>query len=351
MNTNEYVGNLHVHTPYSDGEALHREIAKAAAEAGIDFVVVTDHNVWVDGCESYDDNVLLLVGEEIHDVRRVPQANHLLTYNVNAEIVGFASTPQEVIDETVRRGGLCYIAHPFERDSPVGPDLGAIPWVDWHVTGYTGLEIWNYMSEFKGCLRNRLSAVIAAYFPAFRIRGPYRASLARWDNLLSRGMRLSAIGGADAHGSRYTLGPFARVLFPYLYLFRCVNTHVLTEQPLNGILGHDRSLIYGALKAGRTWVGYDLAAPTRGFRFEARSSGNRATIGDELGRTGATVFEVNTPRSADIRLLVNGRVVARSRGKNLRYTTVEAGAYRVEAYRRYRLGSRGWIFSSPIYVT
>ena len=351
MTTNEYVGNLHVHTPYSDGEALHQEVAQAASEAGLDFVVVTDHNVWVDGCEAYHHNVLLLVGEEVHDVRHEPQANHLLTYNVNAELVSFASAPQDVIDEANRRGGLCYLAHPFERRSPLGPDLAAIPWVDWDVTGFAGLEIWNYMSEFKGLLRNRLAAVVAAYFPALGIRGPYRSTLGQWDLLLSQGMRISAIGGADAHGNRYTLGPLARVLFPYAYLFRCVNTHVLTERPLNGIVEHDRSLIYRALRAGHTWAGYDLAASTGGFRFEARSNSTRAIIGDELGRAGATIFEVHTPKSADIRLVLNGRVVARSRGRHLKHTTVDAGAYRVEAYRNYRLGRRGWIFSSPIYVT
>jgi hypothetical protein len=32
--------------------------------------------------------------------------------------------------------------------------------------------------------------------------------------------------------------------------------------------------------------------------------------------------------------------------RSLRFTSVEAGAYRVEAYRK----GRGWIFSNPIYV-
>ena len=71
----EIVANLHAHTPYSDGHAYHHEIAQAAARAGIQVVVVTDHNVLVGGKEGYVDGVLLLVGEEIHDRRRQPQAN------------------------------------------------------------------------------------------------------------------------------------------------------------------------------------------------------------------------------------------------------------------------------------
>jgi hypothetical protein len=73
-------------------------------------------------------------------------------------------------------------------------------------------------------------------------------------------------------------------------------------------------------------------------------------IGDELVRIGATIFEVRTPHEADVRLLFNGQVVAQARGTYLKHTTDEPGAYRVEAYRRHRLGSRGWIFSSPIYI-
>jgi hypothetical protein len=37
----EYVGNMHMHTPYSDGEGSHVEIARTAQQAGLDFVIVT----------------------------------------------------------------------------------------------------------------------------------------------------------------------------------------------------------------------------------------------------------------------------------------------------------------------
>jgi hypothetical protein len=348
-NVYEYVGNLHVHTSYSDGEALHAEVAQAAESAGLDFVIVTDHNVWVDGLEGYHGKVLLLVGEEIHDVRREPQANHLLIYSAEAEMSLQADDPQALIDAVNQHGGFCYLAHPYEYASRVGGEE-AIPWVDWDVSGYVGLEIWNYMSEFKALARNRLAALYCAYFPSRGIRGPFRATLRQWDALLSQGRRAAAIGGADAHGTTYLMGPLRRVLFPYDYLFRCVNTHVLTEHPLNGLLEHDKAQFYDALRAGRTWVGYDLPASTAGFRFEARSGANRAMVGGELRRTGATIFEVHTPYDADVRLVSNGKFVARASGNHLRYTSDMPGAYRVEAYRRYRWGRRGWIFSSPIYV-
>ena len=207
------------------------------------------------------------------------------------------------------------------------------------------------MSELKALARSRAAALLYAYFPALGISGPFRAALHHWDHLLSQGKRITAIGGADAHANTYSLGPLERVVFPYEYLFACVNTHVISEQPLNGSLAHDKDVIYDALRDGHTWVGYDLLAPTRGFRFDARSINTRVTIGDLLVRTAATKFEVRTPSAGDIRLLCNGRVVARARGQQLDFTTAEPGAYRVEVYRNHWLGRRGWIFSSPIYVT
>jgi len=199
-------------------------------------------------------------------------------------------------------------------------------------------------------LRNKLSAVYYAYFPRRGISGPFRATLRHWDQLLSEVKRVAAIGGADAHSNSYSLGPLHRVLFPYERLFRCVNTHILTERPLNGQLEHDKPLIYDALRAGHTWVGYDLPASTAGFRFRARSGAYLASMGDELTRAGALKFEVQAPQSAHIHLLRNGQAVVKTRGRLLRHTTAEAGVYRVEVYRNYRLGRRGWIFSSPIYV-
>jgi hypothetical protein len=350
MNVYEYAGNLHTHTPYSDGEALHAQIAQAAEDAGLDFVVVTDHNVWVDGLERYYGKVLLLVGEEVHDVRRQPQANHLLVYDAGAEMVLQADDPQKLIDEVNQHGGFCYLAHPYEYAGRFGGEE-AIPWQDWDVTGYVGLEIWNYMSEFKALAsRNVLAAVYYAYCQELGIRGPFRDMLRHWDYLLSQGRRVPVIGNADAHGTSYSMGPFQRVLFPYEYLFRCVNTHILTEHPFNGFLEHDKMLVYDALRAGRTWVGYDLPASTVGFRFTARSGSNQALIGGELVRAGAAIFEVHTPQEADIRLIFSGQVLARTKGTYLKHTTAEPGAYRVEAYRRHRLSPKGWIFSSPIYV-
>jgi hypothetical protein len=350
MSIYDYAGNVHIHTSYSDGTGLHAGIAEAAARAGLDFLIITDHNVWVDGLEGYYGDVLLLVGEEIHDPRLDPQGNHLLALNAQAELARLAPSPQALIDGVREHGGSAYLAHPIEYAGRMSPDLSCISWRNWEVTGYTGLEIWNYMSEFKSRLHFKLLAVFYAFFPSWAARGPFRSTLRLWDVLLTEGGQIAAIGGSDAHAATYSMGPLSRVVFPYEHLFRCVNTHIITEQRLNGDLEHDREIVAEALRTGRTWAGYDLSAPTAGFRFQARSGANSVTLGGQLVRAGAAMFEVTTPADAHIRLVHEGRVVARARGRELKHTSAAPGAYRVEAYRTFRLRRRGWIFSSPLYV-
>src|SRR5574341_60235 len=159
---NEIVANLHMHTHYSDGHYTHAEIASAALKTGLDVVIVTDHNVLVNGLEDYyregDRRLLLLVGEEVHDQARDPQKNHLLVIGASRELATLSHDPQLLLEGVSRAGGLAFIAHPVD---PAAPAVGEvdISWEDWQVQGYTGLELWNAFSEFKTRLKTRLHAV------------------------------------------------------------------------------------------------------------------------------------------------------------------------------------------------
>jgi len=350
----EVVANLHMHTRYSDGELFHDEIAEAADKAGVNVVITTDHNVYVRQVEGYCGNVLLLVGEEVHDNRRQPQANHCLIYNANDEMIHYAGDPQKLVNEVTKRNGMAFFAHPFEYGARILSDYDAIQWEDWYVQRNTGIEIWNYMTECKASLINWPAALLLAFMPSLVISGPFKATLKKWDELLARGERIVGIGGADAHGAHFHVGPIRKTIFPYEYLFKCVNTHLLLERPFRRDFAHDRQLVYDALRGGHCFVGYDLIAPTRGFSFTAysgtRNKESRANIGDDFQRGGATIFEVICPSEAEIRLIRNGQVVAATTGRGLKHTAIEPGAYRVECYKRFRLAKRGWIFSNPIYV-
>ena len=348
MNFNEYVGNVHLHTTCSDGTATHEEIARIAQSARLDFVIPTDHNVLAKGKGGWYERTLLLVGEEVHDTQRVPEVNHYLAFGIVKDVAPYAKDPQAVIDAVNAQGGFGFIAHPFEHGSSLVKEE-AIPWIDWTVTGYTGLEIWNYMSEFKAHLPNMLQAVLLAYFPQAAMRGPFPETLAQWDELLRAG-KVVAICGSDAHATTYRLGPLVREVFSYKYLFRASNLHILTEEVFNGQLDHDKEVVYKALKEGHCFTAYDLLGDTRGFRFTARSGAAEAIMGDEITLQSQILFEVSSPQWAHIRLLRDGTIVAHTRGKKLHYIAREEGVYRVETYRRYLFRERGWVFTNPIYV-
>lgn len=362
----EVAGNMHIHTRYSDGEKLHAEIAEDAIAAGLDFIIITDHNVWVQGVEGYYRNeqgkVLLLVGEEVHNVRRQPQASHFLAYGVEKELARFADDPQRLIDETLSSGGYGFLAHPHERELDLirSPDLG---WHDWEIEGFSGLELWNYMSVFKNRVVERLEELpiknrLAAAFVALRMTlnperhviGPQPETLALWDDFLARGMRVAVIGNADAHGTPMSLGPIHRVIYPYEFLFRAVNTHVLIGRPLSGDVVADRRAIVRAIGEGHGWVGYDMAASTRGFRFTAQGESS-IHMGREMPFGGGATLQVSAPERCRIRLIRHGQVMAEAdNATNLTLLPEGPGAYRVECWLPYQGEERGWIFSNPIYL-
>jgi hypothetical protein len=256
----EIILNLHMHTRYSDGAGSHADIAAAAMHAGLDAVIVTDHNVLVNGPAGYkkagDRRVLMLVGEEIHDQARNPQKNHLLVFGTPRELSTYAYDPQLLIDTATRDGALTFIAHPID---PAAPSVheGDISWVDWSVQGFTGLELWNGFSEFKPRIKSMLHAIYYVYNPHRINRGPLPEAIRRWDELLSAGKKVVAIGGSDAHSHVMHLGPLARTVFPYEFHFRTVNTHVNLPRPLGTDAASDTSMILDALRHGHCFIGYD----------------------------------------------------------------------------------------------
>ena len=350
----EIIVNLHMHTRYSDGSGTHKDIAQAAMQTGLDVVIVTDHNVLVQGVEGYyrsgPRRVLLLVGQEVHDQARNPQKNHLLVFNANRDVATFAQDPQRVVDVTREAGGMSFIAHPRDLAAPAFNE-GDISWEAWEVTGFTGLELWNGLSEFKTYLKSKLHGIFYAYFPQFIGHGPYQEVLLKWDELTLEGKRIVAIGGSDAHSWPHSLGPIKRVIFPYEFHFKAVNTHVFTTEPLSGDATTDRRLVYEAFKNGRCFVGYDLPASTRGFIFKAQGREKNVYMGEEISAHGGVTLQIRLPGLADCRLIKDGKTLKEwKRGENFAHITTEPGIYRVEVYRRYLGRKIGWIYSNPIYI-
>jgi hypothetical protein len=350
----ELHGNLHIHTGYSDGTLYHAEIAADACQAGLDFLFFTDHNVLMRGVNRWFEfsggrRVLVQAGEEIHQQDRIPQKNHLLALGIPADLGRQARDPQKLLDAVNASGGAAFLAHPFDPAAPLVHE-DALGWVSWDVRGFAGLEIWNYMSEFKSLVRNPLAMVFYALFPSLGILGPDPETLARWDRLLSEGGRVSAVGGSDAHGHAYAFGPLRKIVFSYRYLFRAVNMHVLVEA-ITGDEETDGRAIVAALRSGRGWVAYDLSKPTGGFRFWAEGTAGRVEMGGEIPLSAAPVLRAEFPFPARWNIIRAGTgPVESGSGTQITFSPSQPGAYRLEARRPYRGRMRGWIFSNPFYV-
>jgi len=349
----ELTVNLHMHTNYSDGSGSYEGLGRAALKTGVDVLIVTDHNVLVLGVDAYyrekGKRALLLACEEIHDQDRDPQKNHLLVFGAGQELATLADDPQSLIDAVSATGGICFIAH------PVDPAMSAfneadISWVSWDVTGFTGIELWNGFSELKSVAKGKWDAIAYAFFPMFIPHSPLPETLRRWDELTTQGNQIVAVGGSDAHAQHHSMGPIHKVIFPYEYHFSTINTHALVPYPLTSDLALDRKMVFDALSKGHCYIGNDLPASTRGFRFSAQSRENNAIMGDEIFAKISVTLQAKLPSPAKICLIRNGKVIKITYGIELGFITDDPGVYRIEAYKHFLGKMRGWVFSNPIYV-
>lgn len=346
---------LHIHTNYSDGHASHQELVKIAAEAGLDGIITTDHNILVQGLDGYygegKNKTFLMVGEEVHNLNLTPPGNHLLILGAGREMSPFAADPQRLIDQVNRSAGLSFLAHPDEAALERFGER-RYPWRRWDVQGFTGIELWNQMSEFKSVSTDLRSAVIHALFPKRMSQGPLESTLSLWDDLIAARKRpIVAVGGVDAHEIIKNFWPFTIKLYPYSHHFRSVTTHILTQKPLSGQFQNDRAMILEALRLGHCFVAYDLPAPTEGFRFSVHSDQGHFIMGDRVEAKKGLTFQIRLPAKAPTRLFRDGELIQKWDDREVcTYLTTDPGVYRVEAYTPYKGNLRGWIFSNPIYA-
>jgi hypothetical protein len=271
-------------------------------------------------------------------------------FNANRDLALLADDPQILINGVRDAGGICFIAHPKDPEAPAFNETD-ISWEDWSVRNYTGIELWNGLSELKTVVPTKLHGLFYALLPQFVGHYPISETLARWDELLAQGRPVVAIGGSDAHALHMHMGPLHRVIFPYEFHFRTVNTHVFVPQPLIGDVFTDKQMIYDALSAGHCFVAYDLPASTRGFTFKAKGMEQSAVMGDEISVKGGVTLQAHIPQPSEIRLIKDGKQISLWKNSHVcTHITNEPGVYRVEVYRNYLGKKRGWIYSNPIYV-
>ncbi len=346
-----YTGHMHIHSTYSDGSGSIPEIAAAARRAGLDFIVITDHNTLagqVAGEEGYQQGVLVLVGAEL-EVEGLGQ--HCLVLGLR-EIPPATGSPVTFLAQIRERGGSSFLAHPFELGSPVLYKGRTFCWHQLPPDGFDGLEIWNYSSRWRDGCPNVREAFLRYYLkrPGLAL-SPCPLTLQKWDQL-NQHQPVSAVGGSDAHAVHLRIGPLRPVLFPYEGLLRGVNMHIYLREPLNPSTSAASQQVVGALKKGNSFVAYDAIKNSRGFLCLCQGSEAEYLPGEWVPKARGSILQVKAPHPRClIHVLHNGRIIFSSPSPEISFSLPDAGTYRVEVHLKPFYGPpQPWIFSNPFYV-
>jgi hypothetical protein len=349
-------GAFHIHTNRSDGTGSVDEVASAAAQAGLQFIVLTDHG---DGMRSpltpsIRSGVLCLDGVEISTT-----GGHYVALDLPVAPYRLAGEPRDVVEDVRRLGGFGFAAHP---DSP----KTGLRWTGWD-TAIDGVEWLNADTEWRDESRASLLRALTTYpwRPAETLGallGHARTVLARWDEV-ARIRRLVGLAGVDAHariGFRDGPDPYGgRVIAKmpsYGASFRTFVVHVELDAPLTADAARDGAAVVAALRNGHVYTTLDVLASPGSVGFDATSGGRRARMGDFLPPGGSVEWRAlaAAPAGSTLRLVCDGKVAAEGPASLALEHRHEPGglpaACRLEAGWDEDGRRVAWLVTNPIYL-
>ncbi|MGE3843545.1 MAG: CehA/McbA family metallohydrolase [Vicinamibacterales bacterium] len=351
-------GAVHVHSSRSDGSGSIDEIARAAARAGLDFVILTDHG---DGTAppfrpQYRAGVLCLDGVEIST-----NHGHVLALGLPATPFPLAGDASAVVDDIHRFGGVAVAAHPDSAKA-------SLAWRDWSVP-LDGFEWLNADSEWRDETRLALLRAVTTFW----LRGPetiaalfqrQAGTFTRWDQASAAGRPLQALAGIDAHArlgwsddGDASDGWSTELALPsYESMFRVLSVSVELDAPPTGRAQPDAERVLLALSTGRTYSTIDALARGGALDYFGEAGGRRVRAGERLTvqELSKLSVRVRAPAGGVMRLLRNGTVIAESSSVRLdvsdeRLRQPGPAAYRVEVVLPDH-PHVPWLVSNPIWT-
>lgn len=343
-------GVIHVHTRKSDGAGTIDDVAAAAALAGLQFVILSDHGDGTGKPEpaSYRNGVLCIDAVEVRT-----SGGHVVALGLPEAPYPLGGEPHAVLEDVRRLGGLSIAAHP-------GSARAQLQWADWD-GNFDGLEWLNADSEWRDERSFDLARALLTY--PFR-RAATLASLldrpeevlTRWD-ALTRRRRVVVVAASDAHarigsGSDAAAGVASLLVPSYEQIFRTLSISAPLVR-LTGSAAEDARAVIDAIRLGQVYSTIDGLAGPVVFGFSAVSGSHRVTAGGALAIDGSVEFrvEANATPGAQIVLLSDGAIVASS-PPPLRHETSSSGVYRAEVRLVDAPGRPPvpWVVSNPIYA-
>lgn len=343
-------GIFHVHSIFSDGKGDLNEITEAAEFNGVDFVILTDHgepNLKCAESTSYMNNVFLIGASEFS-----LDCGHLASAGFNIEKYRIPKEPQEAINDVNKYGGFSFISHPFDNK---------IPWTDWDVKDFTGIEV---LSSYSSARRIGILKMIA--FPFRYILNHEYALLSSLeypeqnfkvlDSLNNNGKYLG-IYALDAH-ARIPLSKKIALNFPsYKSIFGTLNIYVKTDAPVPSDPILFSKQIIECIKKGRFFNVIEGISPANGFEIVYRSSrGDIYETGESISDRAGTLL-LNLPFNFPVRVKIikDGKEYFSDRfepSTNTQIKIDKPGVYRCEVYTDTgKFKMLPWIATNPFFIS
>ncbi len=319
-----YKGAIHIHSKFSDGTGDVNEISKAAKAAGLDWIIITDHNS-MEIEEGILNGVCVIKGEEISPER----SNHYVSLSINNCISPNCET-QKYIDAVRAQGGFGFAAHPDEAENRKNK-AKPIRWTDKTVIP-DGVEIWNWFSDWADNFndKNIFQIAYAYFFRNNLIKGPHFETLKWWDDLNKNSENIvPAIGGADAHALKISKYILPVKVFPYEFCFKTLANVLTLKEKLPISFEKQKEIIINEIKNGNNII----------INRQVRDEIPYIFCSDKH------IF-VKLSVKAKIRIICNGVNIYEKKSDNLQFKICESGKYRVEIH----LKNKPWIYSNPIIV-
>lgn len=326
-------GAFHVHTQRSDGRGTVEEVAAAAHEAGLQFVVLTDHNDFTPREPVFVQGVLMVPAVEISTA-----TGHLVAFGMQTPLDG-PRARREGVSAVEASGGVSVLAHPVQKKNPWSDPEGA--------RTAQGFELYSADTFFRDAIQSPFSRLIPAVGASFSnaLHGvmlmvtPQPASTERLLELARERPRL-ALCSHDAHG------------WPrYVDVFRALALYLppaALPEPLSTDPRMAAAQVTRALSSGQAVCAFRGLGEPMGFALEGPLTQRReARVGDVL----TVRLPPHPPGSVRVEVWGAGRL--RPDGTSIEL--VEEGAVQIEAWvqapgRLFGSEWRPWIVPSPVRV-
>ena len=327
----ELRGAWHVHTTRSDGRGTLAEVVREARAAGLQFVVVTDHNLLTPEDAGWHDGVLVIEASEASS-----RFGHVVAVGVPRALTR-EECGAEPLETIAALGGQAVLAHPYQARRP---------WSGWERAPWRGIEVvssdtsWGEITVGRGWSR-LVPGLAALPFDAAQSVIGLVPSTHREEAVLEGALRAT---GASSRRPDGALAP-SRVLlcsadahgYPsYRAAFEAFSMHVPVTP--TGDAAADGKAVLAALLDGRAACVFDGVAPAARVSLAADRGAVQLTLEGALDGAEAVLWR-------------GGAVVASARGAEgaLRFDCpggCAPGTYRAVVTR----AGRPWIYTNPMVI-